>query len=280
MESYLNKIQKRPAPLSPTEVRSAINEPRGTFEIPVQTFNKMNLGDRSYFELRKVSASSIVFYELHRGQFFHSILPGKKLWHNQRVEQKETLSKTFGSTLHKALLEKERFDLAKDTFFSILPGKERTILKTCLDKIEKNKNFKTFLEGNKREKIFTFEHETSKGKIPCKTKIDLLNLKNWLVEIKSIDKLENIYKSFDNYRYDIQLSFYLESAQKNGEDVEGVAIFAIEKTPPYDSHIFIVSKEKLNRGKNGDNYFRGWKEIIEEMYFNPKKRFEKSFSTL
>lgn len=278
MSTFLNKIKKTTAPPKIQTVAEGLKAPPSDFRLPEKVKQIIPAGDSSYFELRRVSVSSILYYENERGQFFKN--SPETRWHNANFEKKETLSKTFGSILHKAILEKDEFDSAKETFFSLLGTKEKTILKSCLKNIENHSKIVRFLKGNIKEKTFIFEHKSSQGVIPCKSKIDLINEKNWLVEIKTIDRLDNMKRSFDKYRYDLQLSFYKENLEKNNVDVSGVAIFGVEKTAPFDSHIFIVSKEQLERGKFGDEYVRGWNTIIEEMYFNPEKRFKKYFSFL
>ena len=141
-----------------------------------------------------------------------------------------------------------------------------------MNNILKNDVYCRFLKGEIRERVFLFDLKyDGKPAVNCKSKIDLVNDKSWLVDIKTTVSLDDMKKSMDKYRYDLQLSFYEESLKKNKIETKGVSIFAIEKTPPYHSRIFLISKKMLNRGKYGDNYFRGWKDLVKEMKFGESK---------
>ena len=45
----------------------------------------------------------------------------------------------------------------------------------------------------------------------CKAKLDGFTHKGYLIEIKTVSKLEVLERQMDTYRYDLQLSFYKEA---------------------------------------------------------------------
>lgn len=85
----------------------------------------------------------------------------------------------------------------------------------------------------------------------------------------------SVVRAINQYRYDLQLAFYKEAAIQNNIDIKSVGILFIEKIPPFENHLFFLDEDFQTRGELSEHPLRGYKPILKEMIFNPRKnRFE------
>ena len=224
--------------------------------------------DNKNFDLPHYSASLLMTYEDNPSMVDYNKEHGKV----------QTPDMIFGKVLHKAILENKEFEEKKEDYLKMLTPARRQILENSLLGVKNNETVQKVLQDAEFiERTIVFDIQMRGEKLKCKSVIDLFTKKGFLVEIKTIPKLEQMNKKINDYRYDIQLAFYIEAIKSLGKEVEGVLVIGVEKGRPHESHIFEISEELLVRGAAGGKIWgkdvRGWEEILEEIHFNPRKRF-------
>lgn len=206
---------------------------------------------------------------------------------NQEI--KNTPALTFGALFHKAILEKEDFKKNEYAYLSLLDRKHKELLLNFIQSIQKNKSIQKLTKDAKyiEEPIF-WEETIADLKIPMKAKIDLFTKEGYLVDLKTSAELDfrrgyyplldiernTLRKIVDKYRYDIELSIHKRALESRGEEVRGCVLVFFEKKPPYEIVMSYLTKEMLNRGEYGDDFWEGWKDTAVEIKTKPKsKRF-------
>ena len=230
--------------------------------------------DQKYHDLPCYSASMIKEYIKNS-----SMLSKWKLGLKQ--DQPESAALKFGTIIHRLVLDEEKID----AYDSILSPAELRVKNKVLEGILKNKIAMKILKDFKfKEKIFIWEEDLGTEKVFCKAKIDLFTKNNFLIDLKTCGMLEDIKYHIDKYRYDVSMAFYKRALEKAGEDVKGVALIAVEKSNPYQCHIFELDDGYLVRGREGGDYkkkhFMGWEKALWEMHLSPRRRFLSSITKL
>ena len=237
---------------------------------------KQDIGgnDEDYFSIPYYSASIIKEYIKN---------PSSLSKFKAGIYRKESSSDAlkFGTIMHRIILEGDD----GSTYDAIMKKSEQNIKLKVLWNFYKNKLALNILKDYKyREKVFLWEEEIRGEKVWCKSKIDLFTKSGFLVDLKTCATLEDIKYHLDKYRYDLSMAFYLRALEASGEEVKGVAFIAIEKTDPFECHVFELDNSYLERGKNGgeirNKRVMGWREALEEMHFKPRKRFENIITKL
>ena len=232
--------------------------------------------DEEYFSCPYYSAS--LLKEYHK----KPSLPFSKTFNQGEYERKQTKSKKLGSIIHKVILEGHKVR----EFAPLLTPKEKEYVPLILKNLSKNNIVLNILKDAKeREWAITWTEEIRDKKLQCKAKVDLLTRSHFLFEIKTCSELEEIERQIDKYRYDLQLSFYKRGIELTaGKDVPTCGIIALETSPPYENHIFQLDKSYLDRGENGGYINRkecvGWRELLTEIHFEPRKRFKERITVL
>ena len=205
------------------------------------------------------------------------------------ADEEFTKAKTFGSVLHKFLFEPKAFRNNEDFYLSLLDATHRKHFIKMSYNIKQNDIVKKLTEKQEyAEKVFTWKTPIlppSSGnpiEVYCKMRCDLITSNGWLVDFKTIASLgkkkHGKYKVLDavnEYRYDLQMAFYISGLHTLKIPVKGAVLVFCEKSRPWECVPFYLGKELLKRGAEGKGHYRGWKQILPEIHFNPKKsRFE------
>lgn len=244
--------------------------------------------DSEYFSMPYYSSTAIKTYEKNPELINYNRTPDNPHFF---YEMKTSKAMIVGSVVHKALLEPVDFMHNREVYLGLLSKKEVEIVSNLVENAQRNTEVKKLLEDCKyKEKVIIFdvgvkrEDDEKVTKLKCKAKIDLFTKAGFLVDFKTCPSLEEMPKTIDTFRYDMQLSFYQHALESLGEKVKGVAILALEKQPPYSSHVFFLSKDYIMRGATGGHIYskevRGWKQILPEMFFSPKRRFKDKITLL
>lgn len=202
-----------------------------------------------------------------------------------KYEIKQTASKKLGSIIHRIVLEGHKIEAYKP----LLTEKELEVLPEILSKLVGNEYVMNILKNVEAfEKPIYWSHIINDKNLKCKAKIDLVTKSDCLFELKTCNNLseDEIRKQIDNFRYDFQLSFYANGWENYKKTkLKAVGIIAIETEPPFGSHVYNLSPAYLERGSSGGhNRYKqpvpGWKNVIEEMHFNPTARFNNYYTIL
>ena len=199
-----------------------------------------------------------------------------------------TKAKTFGTVLHKFLFEPLAFKNNEEFYMALLDSSHRKQFERMAFSIKKNSIIQKMMEKKLHaEKVFTWKTPIlSPGKreveVYCKMRCDLITSNGWLVDFKTIASLgkkkHGTYKVLDavnEYRYDLQMAFYISGLHTLKIPIKGAVLVFCEKSKPWECVPFFLGKELLKRGAEGKGHYRGWKQILPEIHFNPKKsRFE------
>lgn len=81
--------------------------------------------------------------------------------------------------------------------------------------------------------------------VPCQAKIDLLSQTHGIVDLKSCNSLDDFVKNISEYGYDYQMAFYTKMCELNGLDVDKCTLLAVEKSRPYRTREFILTRKYL-----------------------------------
>ena len=244
-------------------------------DVPAQNVPRL-WKDDGYYDIKAISSSLLKKYIRNP-----SLVLSEHF--NQAEEEKgQTKSNKIGSVIHRILLE----DRLLKEYFPILTPKEVESFPHIIKNFLNNDVIMNIMKNADRQEFILRWEETTK-KAPCKAKVDLWTKDGFLFEFKSCYSLENMRSQVDQYRYDLQLSFYKRGIEQVLEKhVEGVGIIAIETQPPYDSHIYQLDDKYMYRGEHGGEIFKkkvlGWRDIIDDLIFHPDKikRFEKPVTVL
>ena len=237
--------------------------------------------DAEYFSLPYYSSSALKLYEKNPSLINYDQKYGNP---NYFADIKQTKDMLLGSVIHKAILEPEEWMNNKDMYLAMLSPKDKSIVQKMIEKTLINETTTNILRDVQfSEKTLIFKIKVRDKEVFCKCKIDHFTKQGFLVEVKTMPNLEDMKRKIDDFRYDFQLSFYMEGLKKCGYNPKGVIIIAIEKNDPFESHRYIIDESYLLRGRYGaqqKHWMRGWDEILEERHFNPRKRFEEEFTVL
>ena len=243
----------------------------------------MDMGWSEYFSLPYFSASKIKSYESNPALYHFGALKGAHL-----SEVQHSKAKSFGSVIHKFLLETEEFNKNVDAYMEVLSPSYKKIFYSVADSIRKNKTIMNMLGDIKfKEKVLIFEalkinKDGKELKVLGKARVDLFTNSGWLLDFKSIASLGTrrtgrmlIMRAVNDYRYDLQVAYYQHALKYHGEKVKGTIIIFMEKAPPYEVVPFYLGPNMMERGENGNIDFNGWKPLLEEMFLKPRKsRFD------
>ena len=244
-----------------------------------------------YLSIPYVSQSTLKRYENNPSMInYKPVLKGKK-GENENpyyyLDQETSKEKVFGSLIHKAVIEHEKFEEHKEVYMSMLTPRDRKVFDLMLSNFKKNAMCQKIIHAAKyREKVFIFKMPFRKKngewvKFYCKVLIDIYTTNAWLVEVKTLQRLEDLKWDIYKYRYDLQMSFYAQALLENKEKVKGCAIIAMEKNPPYESHVFTLDDTIIKRGEVGEEgKCRGWHQILEEFMLNRRPRFKEAVTHL
>ena len=228
-----------------------------------------------YFTAGGFSSSKIKMYE-ENFDMLHFI--------NSDVFDKEDKEKTtkalfFGEMFHLAVLEPTEFAERKESILDQLTPMERQHFACMLKSMPSNTTAINLIKNAKFVECpffskYEIEFDGRKETVVLKAFIDLYTKKNVLVDLKTVASLTNFYKQFKKYRYDLQLAFYKRILELNGLQVDNVILICAEKKQPYGWQCFYIPESELICGEFGAGKYRGFIEIMSEMFFAPRKRFE------
>ena len=244
---------------------------------------KTSLSNRDYFSLPYYSASAINRYEKNPALINFNRQNDNPFFDS---EADTTRDKMLGQIIHKAILEPEEFQRSKELFLSMLNNTDKNVVFNMIEGIYKNKiTYNIMRDIQIVEKVLVFDVVIKGKKLKCKMRLDAFTNKGFLLEIKTMPELEQMVKKMNDFRYDLQFSFYMEGLKILGYKPQGVLVIGIEKKKPFQTHRYEIGRGYLNRGKYGGyiNEFRevrGWLEILTEMHFNPRPRFKKEITLL
>lgn len=236
--------------------------------------------DQEYFSVPGYSSSLIKMYIENPDLYINNNTEGLA-----KYEIKQTKSKKIGSVLHRIILENYK----PSQFSSILSPRDFEIVTTIKKKVQENEYLMNILKGTEHfEKAIFWKEQINDKLLQCKAKVDLVTKNGCLFELKTAKNLkeEDIRKQIDNYRYDLQLSFYTRGWEKiHNTKLKIVGIIGIETEPPFGTHVFQLTPRFLERGRHGGvNTFKqsiaGWENVLEEMHFNPQGRFNNYYTIL
>jgi hypothetical protein len=177
----------------------------------------------------------------------------------------------FGTALHTAVLEPERFQAeyaqAPDVSRTTKAGKEawaaaaeggkrllksedwfavQGILRSIMEHPLSCKILKA--RGNSEQSLFAVCPVTG---LDLKCRIDYLTESGWLIDLKSTQdaSLSSFQRSVANFRYHVQAAHYLNVYKlSTGEAPRGFAFVAVEKTAPYAVQVFEASPSLIQAG--------------------------------
>lgn len=230
-----------------------------SFEDYVMDWNRMNA---SALKEMTVSPAHFIHY-LHEQQF-------------EKDEEKEKQHFRFGRAAHLALLEPEKFKksfVAEPDFGTLKSPKNRAERQAFLDGLDEeavalnDKEMETLtymiqsiMNHDKARKVLSTgipestvlwrDEETG---VLCKARPDYLGTEDyWLVDFKSArDVSPGLFANeVKKYRYDLQLAFYYDGVLAvTGREPSGAVIIAVEKTPPYDTCVYMLDDKSLEHGR-------------------------------
>ena len=190
-------------------------------------------------------------------------------------------AKTFGSVIHKSVLEYSDFKAHEEYYMNLLSTADKRRFYPCRKSFMDNSIVKKIIDKWMYfEKVFTakmpVEYEDKKVDLFCKVRADLITKNGWLIDVKTISNLSLVRKQVNSYRYDIQAAFYLDVLELAKVDVnKGIIFVFVETNPPYQCVSFYANGDLLDRGRDGNEYYRGYRDLMREMHFNRKKsRYE------
>ena len=232
-----------------------------------------------YFSVEAYSASKIKMYESNPDMLSFS---NSDLF-SEAEKQKTSRAFVFGNVFHRAVLEREEFLENKEIILNEITPAERKILDYMLRTLSSNSMVHPLIKNAMfiEKPLFgdlAIENNGKQVKVKIKGMIDLYTKNNILVDLKTTNSLDNFYFSnFKKFRYDIQLALYKHLLKLNKYEVEAVILIVAEKSQPYAWQCFLVGDKELSDGefggsnKNAD--YKGFRELITEMHFNPQSRF-------
>ena len=231
---------------------------------------KHDFTDEEYFGVKAYSSTYIKLY------IKNPDLINYKDFSQKDYEINKYDSKKFGSAIHRIVLE----NYPIRSFDSELTPKSQQILRNMIRTLSRSPEVMKVLNNVEAfERAIFWNFDCRDKSISCKAKVDLVTKDDELFDLKTVPELEDMEKQIDNYRYDLQLSFYRYGWQKKyKKKIKRVCILAMEKNPPYGCRIFELGEDYLDRGRFGGltmykQSVPGWEKIIEEMHFNPRDRF-------
>jgi hypothetical protein len=177
----------------------------------------------------------------------------------------------FGTALHTAVLEPERFQIeyaqAPDVSRTTKAGKEawaeaaeggKKLLKTdewwsvqyMLRSIMEHPMARKILNarGVSEQSLFAVCPHTG---LELKCRADFLTASGWIIDLKSTQdaSVSGFQRSVASFRYHVQAAHYLNVCRlATGEAPRGFAFIAVEKTAPFAVQVFEASPELIKAG--------------------------------
>ena len=205
----------------------------------------------------------------------------KKKANNSDVPLKDeetTISKSLGSVVHASLIETEEFENNKDFYMNQLKPEDQKRFFNVRKSFYENPKIKKIVDTTDLfEKVCTWKtpviYDKKTANVFCKMKFDILTRDEWVVDLKTINRLspQKIKWNVNQYRYDIQAAFYMDGFHTLGLEPRGFIFVFLETNPPYENTLFYAGKSLLERGRHGDHQFRGFESILPEIHFNPRR---------
>jgi hypothetical protein len=187
------------------------------------------------------------------------------------VEPAPTPALEFGTAVHMAVLEPERFQIeyveAPNVSRTTKAGKEawaaaaeggKKLLKSedwwsvqyMLRSIMEHPMARKILmaRGHSEQSIFGVCPHTG---LELKCRVDYLTESGWLIDLKSTQdaSLSGFQRSVANFRYHVQAAHYLNVYRlATGETPRGFAFITVEKTAPYAVQVFEASPNLIQAG--------------------------------
>ena len=228
-----------------------------------------------YFTADGFSASKIKMYEDNHDML--SFINSTEF--DFQDKELSTESMLFGELFHLAVLEPLEFQNKQELILDGFTPAKAKLLNNMLKTMPTNKTAVNILKSAKFVEFpvfgkYTIEHNNKKLDVIIKGFIDLYTKQEVLVDLKTVKSLNNFYSQFKLYRYDLQFAFYKRLLEYNKHKVANVICIAVEKAPPFGWQCFYIPESELMCGEFGYGKYRGFKEIMTEMFFEPKKRFE------
>lgn len=189
------------------------------------------------------------------------------------LEREATPAMRFGTALHMALLEPERFKRTyvvapdfgdmrssknrekRDAWLEERPGAvmlkpdDEAALLGMLESVMKHPaGSRLILEG---ESEVTLRWNDPISGLSCKSRADYwVRSKRLAVDVKTTDdaSIDGFARSVANYRYHVQDALYRSGFRECGEPIEHFAILAVEKQPPYAVAVYTLDEDAVTRG--------------------------------
>lgn len=215
---------------------------------------------------------------------------------NSGIEREPTPAQEFGTLVHCAILEPEKFEAEYFNYDSSDKIDRRTTAGKLMweELLNRNKGKKlvrgdlyrsvleireavmdqialkdSLITGKAEQSIFWADEQTG---VLCKARLDLIDPNGsigcCIIDLKTTEdaRKESFEKSAFNYRYHVQAAYYLHGLNQLGiVSAERFMFVAIEKSPPYEIGIYEIDNLMLELGqktfrKNLDLYSKCVKE--------------------
>lgn len=227
----------------------------------------LNIEESYYHSIQRVSNSGLSAFRrspAHFWQWWKEIETG--------VTEQETPSQRFGSAVHVAVLEPEKFDAlyairpdvngrtkegkavleafeAKNRGKTIITATEHEAVIQCRDAVRSNPVFRNLVaaEAEMEKEIYWTDSETG---LEMKAKLDLVT-PEIVIDLKTTTDADpaSFPRSASNYGYHRQAALYLEALQLSGVGAEAFFFVCVEKVPPYAVSIFQATTDFLEHGQ-------------------------------
>ena len=235
------------------------------------------MSDEEYRDLPYYSQSDIKAYDKNPFEY-----------HYYKEHTKEqTKPQQLGTAIHKAILEPKEFKKCEETLMKGLFIPTKRSFPYIVQSLANNTALIKMLNKSKFiERAFIFKQEVSDEKqtksVFCKLKADLVTNDGIILDVKTTRNLtyRGIYYAMGDYRYDIQAAWYVDGLKHLGWDIKSFCMAFVQTSPPYESAVFEVSPAMIKRGRTGNQFFKGYKQILPELHFNPKKSMFGDISTI
>jgi hypothetical protein len=192
----------------------------------------------------------------------------------QENPREATPAMQFGTAVHTAILEPDKFDTeiltmpreckgnskaareAKEIFLienagkTILDADKRSQVKEIRDKVYSHAKAKAYLSEGHAE--LSYYWQDPDFKTDCKCRPDMTREGHILVDIKTTEdaSLKSFQKSIANFRYHVQAAFYTDGlTQVTGQKFDKFVFIVVEKKPPYGIAIYAIDDASMDAGR-------------------------------
>lgn len=190
----------------------------------------------------------------------------------ERIEPEPTPAMLFGTAVHVAVLEPERFEqeytqaptvsrttkAGKDAWAEAAAGgkillkqDEWQAVEGIRRSIEDHPAASAVLHSDGQAELSLFSVDPTTG-LETKCRIDYLTKSGWLVDLKTTQdaSIAGFRRSIANFRYHVQAGHYSTVAENAiGCRMSGFLFVAVEKTPPYAIQVFKCSAHLVSSGQ-------------------------------